>query len=150
MGDGPYLPELKNMANEYQLDVHFWGWLDNHSAELKELYERSSIFVFTSEAENFPIVLLEAMASGQAIITVNGTGCPEVVGDQALFVRPHDPAAVREALVRLMEEEQLRQSLSAGARDRIEREFAWHSIARKYTDVYQELIGTQAHSVAVG
>lgn len=143
VGDGPYLPELKDMANEYQLDVHFWGWLDNDSAELKELYERSSIFVFTSEAENFPIVLLEAMASGQAIITVNGTGCPEVVGDQALFVQPHDPAAVREALVRLMEGERLRQSLSAGARERVEQHFSWERIGRNYTDVYEELIGSE-------
>ena len=146
VGDGPYLPELMDMARECQLNVHFWGWLDNDSRELKELYERSSIFVFPSEAENFPIVLLEAMASGQAIITVNGTGCPEVVGDQALIVPPRDPTGVRQALLRLMREEELRQRFSAGARERVEQEFAWQHITRKYTDVYQEVIGSETES----
>jgi len=80
VGDGPYLPTLKQMASELRLPVKFWGWLDNDSPQLKELYERSSIFTFTSEAENFPNVLLEAMAAGQAIVTCDGTGCPEVVG----------------------------------------------------------------------
>ena len=42
----------------------------------RHLYERSSIFAFTSEAENFPTVLLEAMAAGQAIVTCDGTGAP--------------------------------------------------------------------------
>ena len=43
------------------------GWLDNDSRELKDLFETSSIFVFPSHAENFPLVLLEAMAAGMAI-----------------------------------------------------------------------------------
>lgn len=59
------------------------------------MYETSKIFVFTSGAENFPIVLLEAMASGLAIITTEGAGCSEVVGDAALLVsRASAPAFV--------------------------------------------------------
>ena len=91
VGDGPYLPTLRQMAAELGLPVRFWGWLDNESAELRQLYERSSIFAFTSEAENFPTVLLEAMAAGQAIVTCDGTGCPEVVGEDALLVPPRRP-----------------------------------------------------------
>jgi len=41
------------------------------------------VFVFPSHAENFPLVLLEAMAAGLAIVTTNQTGCREVVGDAA-------------------------------------------------------------------
>ncbi|HEX3036635.1 MAG TPA: glycosyltransferase family 4 protein, partial [Thermodesulfobacteriota bacterium] len=57
VGDGPYLSTLQRMANNLKMRVKFCGWLENMSSELKELYETSSIFIFPSESENFPIVL---------------------------------------------------------------------------------------------
>jgi glycosyltransferase involved in cell wall biosynthesis len=139
VGDGPYLPTLRQMASELGLPVRFWGWLDNGSAELKDLYERSSIFAFTSEAENFPTVLLEAMAAGQAIVTCDGTGCPEVVGDDALLVPPRRPDRLREALSRLVRDDDLRARLGRRARARVEQEFGWQSIARRHVDLYRQL-----------
>jgi glycosyltransferase involved in cell wall biosynthesis len=139
VGDGPYLPTLRQMASELNLPVRFWGWLDNRSPELKELYERSSIFAFTSEAENFPVVLLEAMAAGQAIVTCEGTGCPEVVGEDALLVPPCRPDRLGEALCRLIENDQLRAELGRRARARVEREFSWQSIAHRHVELYRAL-----------
>ena len=144
VGDGPYLSQLKDMACEYKLDVRFWGWLDNKSAELKNLYEHSSIFVFTSEVENFPIVLFEAMSAGQAIITVNGTGCREVAGDKALLVPPHDPLAIRASLLRLLGDPKLRSRLGAQARARVEQKFNWNKITEQYMSAYQDLSTSKA------
>jgi glycosyltransferase involved in cell wall biosynthesis len=139
VGDGPYLPTVKQMASELGLPVRFWGWLDNGSAELKALYERSAIFAFTSEAENFPIVLLEAMAAGQAIVTCDSTGCPEVVGDAALLVPPRRPDRLGQALSRLVQDEDLRAQLGRRARARVEQEFGWEAIARRHVDLYHKL-----------
>lgn len=146
VGDGPYLPTLKQMASDLGLPVRFWGWLDNGSAELKELYERSAIFAFTSEAENFPIVLLEAMAAGQAIVTCDGTGCPEVVGDDALLVPPRRPDRLRQALSRLLQNDELRAQLGRRARTRVEQEFGWQGIARRHVDLYGKLSHSQVSS----
>jgi glycosyltransferase involved in cell wall biosynthesis len=137
VGDGPYLPTLRQMATELRLSVRFWGWLDNKSPELKQLYERSAIFVFTSEAENFPVVLLEAMAAGQAIITCDSTGCPEVVGPDALLVPPRRPDRLAEALGRLVQNDQLRTELGWRARARVKQEFGWHAIARRHVELYR-------------
>jgi glycosyltransferase involved in cell wall biosynthesis len=146
VGDGPYLPTLKQMACELGLAVKFWGWLDNDSPELKGLYERSSIFAFTSEAENFPVVLLEAMAAGQAIVTCDGTGCPEVVGSDALLVPPRRPDQLVEALRCLIENDQLRAELGQRARARVEQEFDWQGIARRHVELYHMLSATPGHS----
>jgi glycosyltransferase involved in cell wall biosynthesis len=100
VGDGPYLPTLMQMAAELQLPVKFWGWLDNDSAELRRLYEGASIFVMSSEAESFGVVLLEAMASGQAIVTCSGTGAAEAIGQDALLVPPRRPDRLRAALAK--------------------------------------------------
>jgi glycosyltransferase involved in cell wall biosynthesis len=137
VGDGPYLPDLRRKADALQSPARFWGWLDNRSPELRELYESAGIFVFPSEAENFPIVLLEAMAAGLAIITTEGTGCAEVVGDAGLLVPIRDSKAIGRALRRLLDNPELRRSLGAAARRRIEDNFTWSAVARRYVDEYR-------------
>jgi glycosyltransferase involved in cell wall biosynthesis len=136
VGDGPFLPELRRKAEELRSPAKFWGWLDNRSPQLRELYESAGIFVFPSEAENFPIVLLEAMAAGLAIITTEGTGCAEVVGEAGLLVPVRDSKAISHALKRLIENPELRRSLGAAARRRIEEKFTWTAVARRYVEEY--------------
>jgi glycosyltransferase involved in cell wall biosynthesis len=143
VGDGPYLRALQQMADDLKIKVRFWGWLENTSLELKRLYETSSIFVFPSESENFPIVLLEAMAAGMAIITTKGTGCAEVVGDTALLVESRNPAAIREALNRLIPDPDLCKGLGQAARRRLENNFSWTAIAERYADLYERYADRQ-------
>ena len=137
VGDGPYLPALRELAGELGLDVHFRGWLDRASDELTRLYETAQIYVFPSEAENFPVVLLEAMSAGAAIITTKGTGCAEVVGDTALLVPPRDTLAIREALARLIDDTDLCRRLGRSARSRVEQEFGWPAVTGRYLDHYR-------------
>ena len=136
VGDGPYLPELRRRAEALRSPAKFWGWLDNRSPELRDIYESSGIFLLPSEAENFPIVLLEAMAAGLAIVTTEGTGCAEVVGDAGLLVPVRDSRAIARALKLLVEDADLRQRLGAAARRRIEDNFTWRAVARRYVEEY--------------
>jgi glycosyltransferase involved in cell wall biosynthesis len=137
VGDGPYLPVLEELAARTGVAVQFWKWLDNGSPEITELYEGSGIFVLPSEAENFPVALLEAMAAGLAIVTTRGTGCAEVVGDAALLVPPADVEALREALRRLLTDAELRSALGVAARRRLVEKFGWPVVARQYATLYQ-------------
>ena len=137
VGDGPYLPELRRRAEALHSPARFWGWLDNRSPELRDIYQSSGIFVLPSEAENFPIVLLEAMAAGLAIVTTAGTGCAEVVGDAGILVPVRDSRAIGRALKRLVEDDTLRRRLGAAARKRIEDNFTWRAVARRYVEEYQ-------------
>jgi glycosyltransferase involved in cell wall biosynthesis len=138
VGDGPYLPELQRKAEALRSPARFWGWLDNRSPQLREIYESSGIFVFPSEAENFPIVLLEAMAAGLAIVTTEGTGCAEVVGDAGLLVPSRDSRAIGRALKRLVDDPELRRTLGAAARRRVEQHFTWSAVARRYVEEYSQ------------
>lgn len=140
VGDGPFLPELRRTARELGVDARFAGWLDGGSPELKELFETSGIFVFPSEAENFPNVLLEAMTAGMAIVTTAGTGCAEVVGDAAVLVPPKNPAAIREALPALLDNPALREILGTSARARVEKLFSRRAVAGRYAEIYGEVV----------
>jgi glycosyltransferase involved in cell wall biosynthesis len=139
VGDGPYLPTLKSLAKELGVEARFWGHVDNDSQELKDLYETAAIFVFTSEAENFPIVLLEAMIAGAAVITSNGTGCAEVAADSGLLVPVRDPQAIKVALTQLIENPQLGQKLGIAARERVIAHFSWDEVIDQHLEVYSHI-----------
>jgi len=140
IGDGPYLPELKKLAGGSQTPIRFWGWLDKSEPVFKELFRKSEIFIFPSEAENFPTVLLEAMAAGMTIITTTAGGCPELIGDAGLLVQPRDTAAIRQKLQEFIASEELRKQLAEKALARV-KQFGWQCVAQKYLDCYREVIG---------
>jgi glycosyltransferase involved in cell wall biosynthesis len=138
VGDGPDLAILQRNAGGQRQRVVFDGWLDNRSPVLNELYESAEIFVLASERENFPVVLLEAMAAGLAIVTTRGTGCAEVVGDTALLVDPADPEQMRAALLALIRDPKRARALGRAARRRVETEFSWRSVAERYLALYRQ------------
>jgi glycosyltransferase involved in cell wall biosynthesis len=98
--------------------------------------------VLPSEAENFPIDL-EAMAVGMTIITTEGTGYAEVVGNADILVPPKDTATIRDAFSRLVSEPWLCRELGLAARERLEENFSWPTIARRYIDQYRNIGGTR-------
>ena len=140
VGDGPYLPTLKKKAEELQVDVIFLGYIDNKSEQFTTLFETSEIYVFTSSSENFPVVLLEAMTAGTAIITSNDTGCAEAVGDCAVLVPPKDSDAIRGALQKLSTSPEMRSELREKGRQRVESMFSTESVTQRYVDLYESIV----------
>ena len=139
IGEGPYLPELRKMAEGSQTPIKFWGWISNTDPQFFRLFNKSAIFIFPSEMENFPTVLLEAMAAGMAVITSTAGGCPEVVGEAGLLVEPRNAAAIRQKLEELINSDRLRTDLMAAAIKRAQM-FSWQNIAQKYVQCYQSVI----------
>jgi glycosyltransferase involved in cell wall biosynthesis len=139
VGDGPYRPDLEKLAQGSKTPILFHGWLDHKDALFTRLFEESSLFVFPSEAENFPTVLLEAMSAGLAVITSNAGGCPEVVGDAGIIIPSGDVAALRKSLLGLIENPAQCQSYSLAARKRAE-QFAWPTIARQYLEIFEMIM----------
>ena len=139
-GDGPYLPILKQQAERLDLNVKFVGFVKGDV--LADLYASSKIFVFPSIQENFPVVLLEAMNAGCAIVTTSAEGCGEVIGDAGLVTTPGHPDEIRRALESLINDESAIAELSTRARRRIQH-FSWPRIAKQYENEFQGLLTQQ-------
>lgn len=139
-GDGPMLAPLQEQAQRLNLPVQFPGFVTGHA--LRELYATSEIFVFPSLRENFPVVLLEAITAGCAVVTTSVSGMPEVIGDAGLLVPPRDVPALRTALTRLIADTHLRQDLQAKAQERIAR-FSWQRILAEHLALYTRVIQEQ-------
>jgi glycosyltransferase involved in cell wall biosynthesis len=114
------------------------GVVDN--LRMVELYAEAEVAVVPSLYEGFSLPAVEAMACGLPLVTTTGGALPEVVGDCALLVPPNDPGALAAAIVRALDDADLRASLGAAGRARVLDRFTWRATAEATVDVYRELL----------
>jgi glycosyltransferase involved in cell wall biosynthesis len=115
--------------------VLFPGYIED--ADLPALLSGALAFVFPSLYEGFGIPVLEAGACGVPVITSNTSSLPEVAGDAALLVDPHDVDAIAEAMSRLVTDEALRAELARRGLANVRR-FSWAKCARETLAVLLE------------
>ncbi len=92
--------------------------------DLPALYRGARLLALPSLAEGFGLTALEAMACGTPVVAANTSSIPEVVGDAGLLVDPREPAALADAILRLLTDEPLQKELSARGLARAAR-FSW-------------------------
>src|SRR5579863_4514239 len=137
-GKGWLYEETKQAVADLKLEhkVRFLGHISD--LELVTLYSMADVFAFPSFSEGFGIPPLEAMACGTPIITSNTSSLPEVVGDAALLVDPHNIIELGHAITRLLEDEQLREELRQKGYQRAQH-YSWSASASKMLSIYQKL-----------
>jgi glycosyltransferase involved in cell wall biosynthesis len=116
-----------------QLDVHFTGTLSD--AELAEHYRGALALVFPSMYEGFGIPVAEAMACGTPVLTTRAAALAETVGEgNALVVEPERTESIAQALDRLVEDSNLRETLRARGLAQAPR-FSWDLVASRVAAV---------------
>ena len=109
------------------------------AADLKDLYRRALIFAFPSLDEGFGIPILEAMGNGIPVVTSNRSALPQVAGDAALLADPYETDDISRQLIRLIEDEALRENLREKGLKRA-RLFPWEQAVQKTYELYRELL----------
>jgi glycosyltransferase involved in cell wall biosynthesis len=117
--------------------VRFLGYLPDE--DLPALLSGATAFAFPSLYEGFGMPVLEAMACGAPVLTANSTSLPEVAGDAALLVDPHDTHAIAAGLRRLVQDAPLRAELRARGLARAAG-FTWERCARETLAVLLEAL----------
>ena len=119
-------------------DIQVLGYVPEPA--LEDLYQRAAVFAFPSLDEGFGMPLLDAMARGVPVLTSNVSAMPEVSGDAACLVDPMDAASIAQGLLRLTNDDTLRQELIDRGLKRSQ-EFSWEKAVGETWNVYQELLG---------
>ncbi|MDR0463298.1 MAG: glycosyltransferase family 4 protein, partial [Pseudomonadales bacterium] len=126
---GRTLPGQKLVTIEKELQqivptskrVEYVGMIDNK--DLSTYLEETDIVVIPSYFDNFPLVCLEAMAAGRAIVATNHGGMREMLqGDSfraGILIEPRSEVALETAIKSLIENPKLRYKLGQSARERI-------------------------------
>ena len=107
--------------------VRHLNYLDREA--LSAVMRGAEALVFPSLLEGFGLPVVEAMACGVPVIVSRASSLPEVAGDAALYVDPHDPSDIAAAIGRLAGDPALRACLGAHGRARAAR-FRWEETAR--------------------
>lgn len=135
-GDGPCMSALRQMANALGVDdsVCFLGQVHDVPA----LLARAGLFVLSSLSEGISLTLLEAMASGLAVIATLVGGNSEVVsdGETGLLVPASDPAALAAALLRLRRDSCEAARMGRAGRRRVEERFDVRRMVAEYEKMY--------------
>lgn len=143
VGDGELRGELERRTAELGLDgrVRFLGELPK--LEVAELMRTADLFVLPSLAENLPVVLIEAQASGLPAVATRVGGVPELVDDDAgTLVDPADAPALA-AAIRATLERRSRfdpDTLAERARTR----YGYEAICARWTEIYARLRSSSA------
>ena len=114
-------------------DIIFTGHISNE--QLPRYLAAADALTYVSVFEGFGIPILEGMSSGTPVITSNVSSMPEVAGDAALLIDPHDPKSIAGGMQEIISNKQLRQELIFKGIERA-KTFSWSNTANH---IYKEL-----------
>lgn len=123
-------PNIRNM-----------GYIHNKE-ELRDVYSLLDLFLFTSVADNCPLVILEAMSMGIPIVGFATGGVPELVrdGEDGYLVAPRDAESLTERTLSLLQDRERRRLFSRESRRRAERHFSLEAMNNAYQSAYSDVI----------
>lgn len=137
VGDGPLGDALRAHAAVLGCaDRIVWtGWLEKLA--LRTTYQSCDIFVNPSLYEGMPNTVLEAMACGLAVVTSDIGGNDQLVDHErtGLMFDLSQPQLLTDAIIRLAQDEALRDRLGSAARARVSANHSWRTVARNYLDL---------------
>ncbi|MDI6840307.1 MAG: glycosyltransferase family 1 protein [bacterium] len=106
--------------------------------ELFLLYNGAEVFVLVSFYEGFGLPILEAMKCGVPIIASNVSSIPEILSDAGIKVSPHNVEEIKDAIIKVIENRNLREELIDKGIER-SKLFTWELSAKKTLEVYKKV-----------
>ena len=144
VGDGPQHGELQRRSADLGLGdvVRFAGYVPQE--DLPRWYRASDVFVLSSDFDNSPNVVLEAMATALPIVGTDVGGVSEFVDPRGgMLVPKGDAARMAAAILEFVREPARRQQAGAFNRQRAVTSFSWRRSAEQLLAVYQDAISAR-------
>jgi len=146
IGGGPLRADYEARAAALPVRCRFLG--HQPTAVVREWMARASVFCVPSviagsgDAEGFGIVFIEAQAMGLPVVSTRSGGIPEAVedGETGLLVSERDPRALAEAILQLMQDDELWQRFSLAGRIRVLENFNLFKQTRRLECVFEQLL----------
>jgi glycosyltransferase involved in cell wall biosynthesis len=129
--------QLEQWENEGVIE--WWGYQESMS----DVFAQSHIVCLPSKyREGVPKVLVEAASCGRPIVTTDMPGCREIVqdGENGILVPPDDGWAVADAIIRLLEDAELRAKMGNQGRNLVQKEFSVERVVERTVEVYRDVL----------
>lgn len=143
-GDGEARSTFERQVEELGVGRNF-RFLGSR-ADVPDILASCDIAVLPSKAEGLPNAVLEYMAAGLPTIVSRVGGNPELVQDgvTGLLVPPQDSAALEQALLRLLRDEEFSRRIGANGQRMAIQDFSFERLVREVDELYSDLLATKA------
>jgi glycosyltransferase involved in cell wall biosynthesis len=142
VGGGPLFSYLKDLCQRLDIveRVHFIGSIPLN--DLRKIYSQAKFFVLPSIAEGFPLVGLEAIASGLPLVVSKIKGIEDIVIDEynGILFNVGNVNELRCCLNQLFEDNSLAKVMGVRSRKIAEDKFSWREIAKQTLRLYEEIL----------
>lgn len=128
-----------------QGSIRFMGKVRNPEAA----YNAADVVVISSITEGFPFAIIEAMACGKGIVATDVGGIREALDECGLLVRSSHPQELANAIVRLLQDRDLRSELGAKALKKVHERFTLEKSLQLYREQY-EMLGLRRVQLPIG
>jgi glycosyltransferase involved in cell wall biosynthesis len=141
LGEGELRDALERQVREHHLEKHVL--LPGFRTDVLGCIKGFDLFAMSSVAEGLGTSLLDAMACSRAIVATRAGGIPEVVDDgiTGSLVPPRDHAAMAQAIVRLLRDDQLRNGMGEAGLARVNERFTVERMVTATADAYVRIAG---------
>jgi glycosyltransferase involved in cell wall biosynthesis/GT2 family glycosyltransferase len=137
-GTGTYEDEYRALVKELDIEneVVFLGF----RRDAPDLMKAADLVVHPATAEAFGLVITEALYLGTPVVASRIGGIPEIVdeGKDGLLVEPENPSALAAAILKLIEDDDLRARIAGAGREKVLQKFSFQNMMRAYEGVYDE------------
>jgi glycosyltransferase involved in cell wall biosynthesis len=141
---GEIRPEMKPLLNGYaDATVRLPGFVAPE--ELAEIYRQSSVFAFPSVNEGLALVMLEAMASGIAVIATDKSGGEDCIteGNDGFVIPARSVDAIAEAILWCYRNRDELMEMGKAARKKVEKQFTLAAYEERQIDLYRSLVAAR-------
>ena len=136
-GVGPLKNLLERRARDQGVGahIHFLGYRNDIERLLRDI----DLLVMPSKTEGFPLVLLEAMASGVPVVASNVGGIPEIVSDrnEGILVPPGDSMLLVDPVIEILKNSALREDMGIKAMKKVSQHFPLEKMLLELNDIYR-------------
>ena len=133
-----FLSPLKKQIKDLKIDDKILLTGPLYGRDKLESYVDADVYVLPSIYEIFGITVLEACACGTPVVVTDRCGIAEIVG-KAGYVVEYDKEQLRDAIFKILNNEELRKKFSERGRKLIEKNFSWNLIAEKMEMLYEHI-----------
>ncbi len=133
-----YQPIFEAINNsQFRDNIYHLGYLSDQEVAL--FYQNAEVFIYPSYYEGFGLPVLEAMSLGAPVITSNISSLPEVAGDAAILINPHNYQELADAILQVIKNSELRNNLIEKGKNRAKL-FSWENTAKHTINTYKYLL----------
>lgn len=140
VGEGEDYSYFETVVNELKIGDYVYFTRSVSNEDLIYLYENADIFTLPSLSEVCPTVALEAMYFGLPVVVTDIPGVKDHFKDVALLVPSRNENELAEAIVRLLDEEELAKRLSTAGEELVKSKYTWDVVAKEYEKIYAKLL----------